>query len=315
MGVESTYNTLPTQSAEFKNIRGSKTPKDILPSVMEDKKMNRRAHTGRQPQANEPLFESNASMQAAGSLKPRKRGRKPKKQPKEQKAAGQQGEVNDDDLPKDPRRHQVLERNRIAANKCRLRKRDEALALTSREEAMKDQNRYLLTCLNSLKAEIYHLKTELLRHTECNCVLIQNFIANEAHKCVDRGAACSTAFDTYGNSPSLRDGNPSGAITTEELNTYSLNVACFPSTPLTSSQQGSSVSEVTGSMFDTMNLGPFQTATMPLDSMAFSQLVLPSSFTEYGPGLSVYEGPRGLQAGEVTWDTSRLPGLEECLSV
>jgi hypothetical protein len=55
----------------------------------------------------------------------------------------------------------VLERNRIAANKCRLRKHDEALALASREEAMEDENRYLLTCFDSLKVEIYYLKTQL----------------------------------------------------------------------------------------------------------------------------------------------------------
>jgi hypothetical protein len=105
------------------------------------------------------LFESSASGQAIESPKPRKRGRKPKKRPKEQKLAGQQEELDDDDLPKDPRRRRVLERNRIAANKCRLRKHDEALALASREEAMEDENRYLLTCFDSLTVEIYYLKT------------------------------------------------------------------------------------------------------------------------------------------------------------
>ncbi|KAF6528670.1 hypothetical protein HZS61_008972 [Fusarium oxysporum f. sp. conglutinans] len=260
---------------------------------MGDRKWNRWPHTRRQSQANEALFESSTSGQAAESPKPRKRGRKPKKQPKEQKVAGQQEALDDDDLPKDPRRRQ---RNRIAANKRRLRKRDEALVLASREEAMEDQNRYLMMCFDSLKVEIYQLKTELLRHTECNCVLIQNYIANEAQKCVERGAACSTAFDIYGNSLSLCDGSPSGAITAEELNMYSLNGGCFPSTPRTSSQQGSSTSEITGVMFDMMGLGPFQTATIPPDSMALTHPVLPLSFTEYGPGLSVYEGPRELQA-------------------
>ncbi|KAK2684371.1 hypothetical protein QWA68_016788 [Fusarium oxysporum] len=300
VGVRSSYIALPTQPSEFKNLGGSGMLQNILPSAMGDRKWNRWPHTRRQSQANEALFESSTSGQAAESPKPRKRGRKPKKQPKEQKVAGQQEALDDDDLPKDPRRRQ---RNRIAANKCRLRKRDEALALASREEAMEDQNRYLMMCFDSLKVEIYQLKTELLRHTECNCVLIQNYIANEAQKCVERGAACSTAFDIYGNSLSLCDGSPSGAITAEELNMYSLNGGCFPSTPRTSSQQGSSTSEITGVMFDMMGLGPFQTATIPPDSMALTHPVLPLSFTEYGPGLSVYEGPRELQAGEVAWDT------------
>ncbi|KAH7186983.1 hypothetical protein DER44DRAFT_681077 [Fusarium oxysporum] len=302
VGVESTYIALSTQPTEFKNLGGSETLQNILPSVMEDNMLNRRVHTRRQLQANEALFESSASGQAAESPKPRERGRKPKKQPKEQKVTGQQEEL-DDDLPKDPRRRRVLERNRIAANKCRLRKRDEALALASREETMKDQNRYLMTCFDSLTVEVYYLKTQLLRHTECNCVLIQNYIANEAQKCVDRLVACSTAFDTYGNSLSPCDGSPSGASTAEELNTQSLNGGRFLSTPRISSQQESGASEVTGVIFDMMCLGPFQTATMPLDSMAFTQPVPPLSFIEYGPGLSVYEGPREHQTDEVAWDT------------
>ncbi|KAH7182205.1 hypothetical protein DER46DRAFT_568781 [Fusarium sp. MPI-SDFR-AT-0072] len=303
VGVRSSYIALPTQPSEFKNLGGSGMLQNILPSAMRDRKWNRRPHTRRQSQVNEALFESSTPGQAAESPKPRKRGRKPKKQPKEQKVAGQQEALDDDDLPKDPRRRQVLERNRIAANKCRLRKRDEALALASREEAMEDQNRYLMMCFDSLKVEIYQLKTELLRHTECNCALIQNYIANEAQKCVDKGAACSTAIDTYGNLLRPCDGSPSGASTAKELNTQSLNGGGFPATPRISSQQESSTSKVIDVMFDMMVLGPFQTATMPPDSMALTQPVPPLSFTEYGPGLSVHEGPRELQAGEVAWDT------------
>ncbi|KAK2684883.1 hypothetical protein QWA68_016606 [Fusarium oxysporum] len=302
VGVESTYIALSTQPAESKNLGDSETLQNILPSVTEGKMLNRRVHTLRQLEANEALYESSASGQAAKSPKPKKRGRKPKKQPKEQKVAGQQEELDDDDLPKDPRRRRVLEHNRIAANKCRLRKRDEALALASREETMEDQNRYLMTCLDSLTVEVYHLKTQLLRHTECNCVLIQNYIANEAQKCVDRLVACSTAFDTYGNSLSPCDGSQSGASTAEELNTQSLNGGRFLSTPRICSQQESGTSEATGVMFDMKWLGPFQTAAMPPDSMVFTQPVPPLSSIEYGPGLSIYEGPREHQTDEVAWN-------------
>ncbi|KAF4436075.1 hypothetical protein F53441_13336 [Fusarium austroafricanum] len=267
---------------------------------MGHKNLKQRARNRRQSQENEALFESSAFGQAPESPKPRKGDRKPKKQPKEEKVADQQEEFDDDNLPKDPRRRRVLERNRIAANKCRLRKRDEALALASQEAAMEDQNRYLMTCLDSLTVEIYHLKTQLLRHTRCNCVLIQNYIANEAQKCVNRLVACSTAFDTYSNSLCPRDGRPSGASTAEELNTQSLNGGSFLLTPRISSQPESGTSEVTGF---TMGLGPLQTTTMPPDPMGFTQSVPPLSFTEYGPGLSVYEGSREHQADEVALDS------------
>ncbi|RKK65430.1 hypothetical protein BFJ69_g16290 [Fusarium oxysporum] len=83
VGVESTYIALSTQPAEFKNLGGSRTLQNILPPVTEDKMLNRWVHTRRKLQANEALFEYSASGQAAESPKPKKGGRKPKKQPKE----------------------------------------------------------------------------------------------------------------------------------------------------------------------------------------------------------------------------------------
>ncbi|KAI9158863.1 Transcription factor atf21 [Paramyrothecium foliicola] len=146
-----------------------------------------------------------ASANASGNLK--KRGRKPKNVPEPTPSPPQQhdgpfddeeyydedldldldlDDVADESLPRDPRRRRTLERNRVAAKKCRVRKRDEASALASREQAVEDQNRYLSTAYNSLTTEVYLLKTELLRHTHCNCTLIQEYIANEARRSVDK---------------------------------------------------------------------------------------------------------------------------------
>jgi hypothetical protein len=302
-GLGPSYIALPTQPTEFGNLEGNEALRNIRPFVIDDKKLNRRSYNRRQSQTDKVLSEPSVSGHTLESRELRIRDRKPKERPKNQKVARQQEGVDDDGLPKHSRRRQILERNRIAATKCRIRKRDEASALASREEAMKDQNRYLTAYFESLTVEIYHLKSELLRHTECNCVLIQKYIANEAKKCVDRLVACSTAFDTYGSSLSPCNGNPSDASTAKELNTQSLNGCGFPSTRRISFQQGSSASEVTDVMFDMTGLGPFQMATMPPDSMVSPQPVPPLSFTKYGPGLSVYEGPREHQADEVAWNT------------
>lgn len=83
------------------------------------------------------------------------------------------------------RRGHTLERNRIAATKCRLRKRSEASDLATRERTMEEHNRYLFSCFNSLSEEVYTLKSQLLQHTDCNCALIQKYIASEAIKSVD----------------------------------------------------------------------------------------------------------------------------------
>ncbi|KAH7190250.1 hypothetical protein BKA60DRAFT_664425 [Fusarium oxysporum] len=299
-GVGSTYIALPIQPAEFKNLGGCETLQNILPSVMGDKKLNPKAHNRRQSQANETIFESSASGQAAESPKPRKRGRKPKKQPKEQKVAGQQEELDDDDLPKDPRRRRVLERNRMAANKCRLRKRDEALALASREEAMEDQNRCLMICFDSLTVEIYHLKTQLLQHTDCNCVLIQKYIANEAKKTVDGMLACSSAFDTHGSSWRPDHGSPINANTAGELNMPGLEAGSSPPILTNFFQQGSGVSKISGDIF-AVGLEPIQRAAMPPDSIVSTQPVQTVSLTECGLGLYLNVGPDEHQADKIAW--------------
>ncbi|KAJ4195501.1 hypothetical protein NW759_016435 [Fusarium solani] len=285
VGLGSSYIASPTQPTEFKILGGDEAPQNILPTVEGDKKLNRRPRNRRRSPADSVPSESNASGQAAESPKPKKRGRKSKKQQKEQKAEGQQKELDDDELIKDPRRRRVLERNRIAATKCRLRKRDEASALASREQAVEGQNRRLSTCLDSLTAEIYYLKTQLLRHTDCNCLAIQKYIANEAKKSVDRLLACSSAFHIYDGSLSPDYGSSSGASAGDSLNMHSPEADNFPQTWTNSFQQGPTASEVRDDMFD-MGLEPFQTAAMPPDSMVSARRVptLPlAGYVNMGP--------------------------------
>ena len=95
-------------------------------------------------------------------------------------------DIDEDGYPGDLLRRRALERNRIAAKKFRVRKREEASALASRKQALEDQNRYLYTHYKFLSTEIYLLKFELLRHINCDCTLIQEYITNEARRSMDK---------------------------------------------------------------------------------------------------------------------------------
>jgi hypothetical protein len=78
---------------------------------------------------------------------------------------------------------QLQERNRIAAEKCRMRKKEGLVRLQSDEQAIEQRHRMLSSCVNDLKEEIVHLKTQLLHHTSCsccNCTLIHHHIEKEA---------------------------------------------------------------------------------------------------------------------------------------
>ncbi|KAJ9419494.1 hypothetical protein QL093DRAFT_2367454 [Fusarium oxysporum] len=73
---------------------------------------------------------------------------------------------NSDKFKKQPHLNR-LERNRLAAIKFNHRKRDEALALASREEQLADQHRQLSYHFDNVREELYRLKTEVLRDSSC----------------------------------------------------------------------------------------------------------------------------------------------------
>ncbi|KAJ4176146.1 hypothetical protein NW767_015547 [Fusarium falciforme] len=77
---------------------------------------------------------------------------------------------------------QVQERNRVASNKFRVKKREDARRLIADEEDMERINSNLSRRVADLTLEVHHLKMKLLQHTDCDCSLIQEYIANEAHR-------------------------------------------------------------------------------------------------------------------------------------
>ncbi|KAF4336897.1 transcription factor atf21 [Fusarium beomiforme] len=79
----------------------------------------------------------------------------------------------------------ALERNRHAATKCRARKQNQENALATEVEILESRHQQLSSCYNVLIEQVYHLKSDILRHRDCNCALIQRYIRSEAQKLVD----------------------------------------------------------------------------------------------------------------------------------
>jgi hypothetical protein len=109
--------------------------------------------------------------------KPRRRKTKSAVEPTEEPSPDAEEEENSDD----PTRR-VQERNRVASNKFRVKKREDAKRLRVDEEDMERTNRDLSVTVSDLTMQVYELKMKLLQHTDCECHLIQNYIANEAHR-------------------------------------------------------------------------------------------------------------------------------------
>jgi hypothetical protein len=70
--------------------------------------------------------------------------------------------------------------NRVASNKFRVKKRENAKKLQADKENMEQTNCKLLSSVSDLTQQVYELKMKLLQHTDCDCRLIQEYIAEEA---------------------------------------------------------------------------------------------------------------------------------------
>lgn len=78
----------------------------------------------------------------------------------------------------------MLELNRIAASKCRQRKKEFVSDVEETKNALETQYRQLLAEVNGLQAEISQMKNQLMSHASCNGPKIDRWIENEAHKFV-----------------------------------------------------------------------------------------------------------------------------------
>lgn len=134
------------------------------------------------PTVPENLNPEAKSSETAQTKRPRKTG---KTAQRPDPGANHSSRLDKDGVPNDQQRKRILERNRVATTKCRIRERGEASMLITCEQAIEGQNRELWAGFNALLAEIYALRTQLLQHTDCGCVLIQKYIANEAKKPID----------------------------------------------------------------------------------------------------------------------------------
>ncbi|KAJ1965282.1 Vacuolar inheritance and morphology protein [Dipsacomyces acuminosporus] len=83
---------------------------------------------------------------------------------------------SNDESEEQRRRRKFLERNRIAASKCRQKKKLWIQELERRAEDVTMQNRTLHLTVAQLKEEVIILKNQLLAHRNCGCTAIHQFL-------------------------------------------------------------------------------------------------------------------------------------------
>jgi len=76
------------------------------------------------------------------------------------------------------KRERFLERNRVAASKCRQKKKEWTNGLEDDERQQKALNTYLRQCVAQMREELLFLKGECLRHSDCECTAIRKHMAS-----------------------------------------------------------------------------------------------------------------------------------------
>lgn len=88
--------------------------------------------------------------------------------------------LTDSTKPEDVRRSKFLERNRVAASKCRQKKKEWTQNLEDRGRNLQKDNSNLRILVDSLRQETLFLKGEMLRHSGCECPQINEYLKTGA---------------------------------------------------------------------------------------------------------------------------------------
>ncbi|KAF2838130.1 hypothetical protein M501DRAFT_1004979 [Patellaria atrata CBS 101060] len=87
-------------------------------------------------------------------------------------------------VPEDPeeaaKRNAFLERNRLAASKCRQKKKEWTQDLEKKARELAAERAYLMAQVSELKNNILFLKDECLKHSNCGCTRIRDYLQREA---------------------------------------------------------------------------------------------------------------------------------------
>ena len=140
---------------------------------------------------------------------------KPSKRPR--KSAGRSKAASQSQLepmnPGDEKRSKFLERNRIAASKCRQKKKEWTSNLEDKARDLQASKNQLAVMATSLKDEVMWLKGEMLKHTGCGCAQIREYLSSAAESITSAASTYrkfENAASPVGSAPNSRPGSISG---------------------------------------------------------------------------------------------------------
>ena len=170
-------------SARHQRRHGQLTPPDDLSPKTEEapdhfkqgtsERSNGEKSTKRGSNANSASTRRRSRPSSSKEEAPASTTKRSRKGRRSTKAASNAGEPEED-----VKRERFLERNRVAASKCRQKKKEWTESLEDDERQQKALNSYLTRYVTQLKEELLFLKSECLKHSDCDCVAIREHMRN-----------------------------------------------------------------------------------------------------------------------------------------
>jgi len=116
------------------------------------------------------------------SLPKRKRSSVDASQPSQKRRRSRKSSAETDSSApvEDDKRNKFLERNRVAASKCRQKKKEWTQNLEVQARELQANKNQLQLLVSSLKDEVMWLKNEMLKHNNCGCHHIREYLSREA---------------------------------------------------------------------------------------------------------------------------------------
>ncbi|KAL1596300.1 hypothetical protein SLS60_008945 [Paraconiothyrium brasiliense] len=177
----------------------------------QDEPASKRRRTSRQSSAKHPAPAQTQQPQQDGQPPKRKRGR-----PKSTPHMAEHYTADGFPFQVSSARQSHLEKNRVAAHKCRQRKKEYINGLEARARDFSSKNKALKENVAMLREEILELKNEVLRHAGCDFWAVDEYLARCAGDLLGVDAPTS-----LGNAQSTRP-KPSPMTSTSSLDLDSI---------------------------------------------------------------------------------------------
>ena len=189
-------------------------PDDQLPDAFDYDGMPQVFMQEQSAHASQPQMESNNSGKRKRSLNGSANETSPKSARSRRSTARSKAQAAiqlDPHNPEDEKRSKFLERNRIAASKCRQKKKEWTNNLEVRARELQSSKNQLSLIVGSLKNEVMFLKGQMLRHTGCGCSQIREYLTHEADNITSASQASYKKFESaaspIGSAPNSRPGS------------------------------------------------------------------------------------------------------------